>query len=80
MGRDLSGRYLDQVHPGFPGLIFRQYVETVELRQPAYHKGAVMFKNDRGRLPRGMERLILPLARNGRDVDMIVGAVVILTD
>jgi hypothetical protein len=80
MGRDLSGRYLDQVHPGFHGLILRQYVETVELRQPAYRKGAVMYKDHHRRTQGDMERLILPLARNGADVDMMLGAVVVVAE
>ncbi|HEX7969213.1 MAG TPA: PAS domain-containing protein [Stellaceae bacterium] len=74
MGRDLTGRYLDEVHPGFHGLILRQYVEAAEQRRPGYRKGPVMYaRPDRRYL--GMERVILPLARNGSDVDVLLGAI-----
>jgi hypothetical protein len=76
MGRDLSGRYLDQVHPRFYGLIFHQYVQTVEQCQPAYRHGPVAYR-DQTRRYNSMERLIMPLARDGKEVDMILGAVVL---
>ena len=34
MGRDLTGEYLDAVHPGFPGPILQQYTEAVEQHRP----------------------------------------------
>jgi hypothetical protein len=75
IGRDLTGLYLDEVHPGFHGLILRQYAEAAELGRPAYRKGPIMYaRSDKRYL--GMERLIVPLARNGVDVDMILGVVV----
>jgi hypothetical protein len=74
MGKDLTGKFLDEVHPGFHGLILRQYTATAELGQPAYRRGQVMYtRPDRNYL--GMERLIVPLARNGIEVDMILGAI-----
>ena len=75
MGRELTGSYLDEVHPGFFGLIRRQYTEATEFRRPAYRKGPIMYANpDRRYL--GMERIIVPLATNGTTVDMIMGGVV----
>jgi hypothetical protein len=75
IGRDLTGRYLDEVHPGFHGLILRQYIDAAELGRPAYRKGPIKYaRPDKQYL--GMERLIVPLARNGVDVDMILGVVV----
>jgi hypothetical protein len=75
IGKDLTGRYLDEVHPGFHGLVLRQYVEAVELGKPAYRKGPVLYANpDRQYL--GMERLLVPLARDGVQVDILLGAVV----
>jgi hypothetical protein len=74
MGRDLTGRYLDEVHPDFQGLILRQYVDAAEQRRPAYRKGPIKYASpDREYL--GIERVILPLARNAFDVDIILGAV-----
>jgi hypothetical protein len=74
MGSDLTGRYLDEVHPSFPGPIREQYVELAEYGRPAYRKGHVM----RAAMQRDfvIERLALPLARNGIDVDMILGAII----
>lgn len=75
IGRDLTGRYLDEVHPGFHGEILHQYTEAAELGRPAYRKGPIKYaRPDKQYL--GMERLIVPLARNGVDVDMILGIVV----
>ncbi len=74
MGSDLTGRYLDEVHPGFHGLIRRQYVEAADQGRPGYRKGSIMYtRPDRCYL--GMERVILPLARNGSEVDMLLGAI-----
>jgi hypothetical protein len=74
MGRDLTGRYLDEVHPDFHGLILRQYVEAAERRRPAYRKGPIKYASPH-REYFGMERVILPLGHNGFDVDVILGAV-----
>jgi hypothetical protein len=75
IGQDLTGRYLDEVHPGFHSLVLRQYTAVAELGRPAYRKGPIMYaRSDKQYL--GMERLILPLARNGVDVDIILGVVV----
>jgi hypothetical protein len=75
MGHDLTGRYLDEVHPGFPGPIRDQYIEIAEHGQFAYRKGRVMFAAAL-RDHFLVERLALPLARNGADVDMILGAII----
>jgi len=74
MGSDLTHRYLDEVHPDFPGPIREQYVELAEHGRLAYRKGRVM----RAAMHRDfvIERLALPLARNGVDVDMILGAII----
>jgi hypothetical protein len=77
IGRELTGHYLDEVHPGFHGLVRRQYAEAAEHGRPAYRKGPVLYANpDRQYL--GMERIIVPLAHDGADVDILLGAVVYL--
>jgi hypothetical protein len=75
MGHDLTGRYLDEVHPGFPGPIRDQYVEIAEHGQFAYRKGRAMFEAARHDYFL-VERVALPMARNGVDVDMILGAII----
>ena len=77
IGKDLTGRYLDEVHPGFHGTVLRQYVEAAEHGRPAYRKGPVLYANPE-RQYLGMERIIVPLARNGTEVDILLGAVVYL--
>jgi hypothetical protein len=55
--------------------VLSQYVDAAEHGRPAYRKGPVLYANpDRQYL--GMERLIVPLARNGTAVDILLGAVV----
>ncbi len=76
MGHDLTGRFLDEAHPGFPELV-RQYVATVEQRQPHYRNGPVLFAAAQKDF-RSIERLMVPMARNGVDVDMIFGLIVYL--
>jgi hypothetical protein len=74
MGHDLTGKYLDEVHPGFQGLVRQHYIDVVEKHVPAYRKGPVMYaeaKKDH----LSVERLLVPLARNGTDVDMILGVI-----
>ena len=75
MGRDVTGAYYDEVHPGFTGEIRRQYTDAVEHRRPAYRKGRAMYVTEERRWPI-IERVIAPLARNGIDVDMILGGIV----
>jgi hypothetical protein len=75
IGRDVTNAFLDEVHPGFHDLILRQYEETSLHGRPAYRKGPIMYTGTDERYL-GMERVIMPLARNGVDVEMILGAVV----
>lgn len=75
MGRDRTGRYLDEVHPGFEGEVHRHYIDAVEQRRPVYRRGQAIFAAEKKRFL-GMERIIVPLARNGADVDMILGGIV----
>ncbi len=73
MARDLTGRYLEDVHPGFDGPIRDQYVALVNSAWPAYRKGPAMYAATHRDF--SVERLALPLARNGTDVDMVIGAI-----
>lgn len=75
MGRDLTGCYLDEVHPTFDGEVREHYTAAVEQRQPVYRRGQVMFAVEARRFL-GMERIIVPLARDGATVDMVLGGIV----
>jgi hypothetical protein len=69
MRRNLVGQWLDEVHPSFlTSPSYPQYVDLVTHRRASYRKGAPGFHVDPDLYE--MERVILPLARNGRDVDM----------
>jgi hypothetical protein len=78
MGCDLTGAYFDEVHPGFTGVIKAQYIAAVEQRRPAYRKGRAMHAREDRSWPM-VERVIVPLAKDGIGVDMILGAIVQLT-
>ena len=71
MGRDLTAKHFDKV---FVGPILQQYIDTVDQYQPAYRKGPVMYANAKKDYVT-VERLIVSLARNGVDVDMIMGVI-----
>jgi len=74
MGHDLTGRYLDEVHPGFAE-ISKAYVRAVTEQRPDYRNGHVLFAAAQRDYKR-IERLLVPLARNGVDVDMLLGVIV----
>ncbi len=65
------------MHPRFTSSSgYRQFVTAVERGEAGFHRGAsVYFKH---RTMATVERLILPLARNGYDVDMLLGATMFL--
>jgi hypothetical protein len=72
MERDDTGAWLDEAHPQFAGSVAEaEFVAAAEAARPAYYRGPPTFHMDRDYL--WMERLLLPLARNGADVDMLVG-------
>ncbi len=70
LGRDHTGRWLDEAHPNFLGApAYAQFAAAAERGETGYRRGDTMVI-----LPkdyRSMERLILPLARDGRTVDML---------
>jgi len=68
--RDLTGQFLDEAHPDFATNPMRQFLEEVVRRRvPAWRKG------DPNAWPVsevvGLERLYMPLASDGAEVDMI---------
>ncbi|WP_341899061.1 PAS domain-containing protein [Ferrovibrio terrae] len=71
MGRSLSGQMLDDVIPNFytaPALS-APYIAMLTEPRPAYRKGAPIFAHNRQF--RMIERLLLPLARDGVAPDIL---------
>jgi hypothetical protein len=70
LGRDFTGDWIDEAHPEFLGsAAYGQFVTAAERGEVGYrrgHTGIILPKDYRS-----MERLILPLARDGKDVDML---------
>jgi hypothetical protein len=72
-GRDYTGRWLDEAHPQFeasPG--HPQYLAAVEQGLVGYRRGHTLFAPTLPREYRSIERLLLPLARDGGTVDMLL--------
>lgn len=70
-GRDATGHWMHELHPTFASFdSFPEFHAAVEHREIRYRRGRPVFTiaND----VRETERLLLPLARNGRDVDMLL--------
>lgn len=71
LGHDYTGQWIDAIYPAFLGSgAYRQYVAAAERAEVGYRKGDTLII-----LPkdyRSMERLLLPLARDGREVDMLL--------
>ena len=71
MGRDMTGEYVDGGHITQCGdAIGAQMLEIVETGQPGFGDLSVALP---GREHMGYKRVYFPLARNGSDVDMLMG-------
>lgn len=76
-GQDLTGRYLNQAHSGFENTGIHGFLrETVERRLPSWRVGRPKFFALRDFLQ--LERVYLPGARDGENVDMIFAMTVFL--
>ena len=72
LGLDPTGKWFDEVHPAFlrnPGIAER-YLRTVEAGVPTYRHGNVMFVHDK--YHQLVQNLVLPFAKDGRTVDMLM--------
>ena len=70
-GQDLTGAYIDGNHATQCGeQIVDQMLQIVEHRQPGYGDLSVSLQ---GREHAGYQRVYFPMARNGVDVDMLIG-------
>lgn len=71
-GRDLTGMWLDEAFPDFRGsALEKQMTAVARNAEPSYHKGPLLPSVEKDFL--WIERLMLPLARDGSTVDMLMG-------
>ena len=71
MGQTLTGKRMDEVIAGFNDdqRLRGPYLSAAEAAMPSYRKGAPLFGHNQQY--RELERLLMPLARDGRIVDML---------
>jgi hypothetical protein len=70
-GRDVTGFWLDQVYPDYGNTAaFRAHRDCAERGAPGYRKSGVL--SNPGRHFIEAERLYLPLAEDGRQVDIVL--------
>ena len=75
LGRDATGQWLDDAHPRFDASsAHRQLTAAAERGEIGFHKGGARNRNKHHLM--WAERLVLPMARNGGDVDMLLGITV----
>jgi hypothetical protein len=75
-GADRTGRWYDEVHPRFEAsTAFPHFVAVAEQRRVAFYRGPPVYVIDARW--KTIERLILPLAEDGREVDMLLGITVL---
>ena len=71
-----TGRWYDEAHPQFAATsAYPHFVAAAERGETAFYRGPPVYVIDAPY--KTIERLIVPLARNGRDVDMLVGLTVL---
>jgi hypothetical protein len=77
LGRDATGKWLDEAHPRFiASTAYPKFVAAVERGEVGFHKGGAINHSKRSWM--SAERLILPMARNGSDVDLLLGITVFM--
>lgn len=70
-GRDDTGRWLDEVYPGFAhSAAYGFYRDCVDSGRPNHRKGVALSRASQRSV--AAEQLTLPLAANGRDVDILL--------
>ena len=75
MERDMTGQWIDEAHAGFTGSdTYPQFVAAAERAAIGYRKGEPPFHVAKDHLE--MERLLLPLAADGKAVDMLLAITV----
>lgn len=77
LGRDATGKWVDETHPRFASSrAYPQFIAAVECGEVGFHKGSAINHTTRSFM--SVERLVLPMARNGRDVDLLLGMTVFM--
>lgn len=75
MAADLTGRYLDEAHPRFLTLLtYPDYVAAAERSEVRYYRGPPVFHINKDYVL--IERLLLPLATDGSEVDKLLAITV----
>lgn len=75
-GRNRTGQWLDEAHPHFRNsLAHGQFVAAVERREVAFYRGPPTYVVRKDYL--SIERLVMPLAADGRDVDMLLAITIL---
>jgi hypothetical protein len=71
MGQTLTGKRMDDVIAGFCNdpRLSGPYQEVAATGQPSYRKGSPLFGHNQQY--RELERLLMPMAADGRDIDML---------
>jgi hypothetical protein len=70
-GRDVTGRWLDEIYPDYENTdAFRMHRDCAESGRPGYRKSGVL--SNPGRNYVEAERLYLPLAEDGQEVDIVL--------
>jgi hypothetical protein len=73
---DPTGRWYDEVHPRFAqSSAYPQFVAAAERAEIAFYRGPPVYVMDAKF--RTIERLILPMAQDGSEVDMLLGITVL---
>jgi hypothetical protein len=72
-GRDPTGLLLHEAWPRMaqPGGVYAHHVAVVEARRPSFRRGPTLYDGTRDH--KWVERILLPLARDGEHVDMVLG-------
>jgi hypothetical protein len=75
MGKDVTGYWLDDVHESFvSSKAYADFAAAVQAKAPSLYRGRPQFHLHKDYV--AIERLLLPLAENGEDVDMLLGLTV----
>jgi hypothetical protein len=75
MERDLTGRFLDEAHTSFvTSVSYPQYVAAAERAEIGYRRGPPVFHLNKDYV--ALERLLLPLAKDGATVDVLLAITV----
>src|ERR1700741_2466930 len=71
-GKEITGEWLDEVHENFTASpAYADFAAAAEAGVCIYYKGRALFHLNKDYV--WMERLLMPLARDGHTVDMLLG-------